>query len=839
MRSRLLFTTCALVLATSGLRATEPQPPAGTPTKLVVYPKDVKLVGPRDEQRLIVLGVWADGRTWDFTRSVTVTSANTKIATAEKGVVRPVGDGSTALTVEVTGAKASVPVTVEKATADIPVSFTREVQPILTRAGCNAGSCHGSQHGRGGFKLSLFGFDPAFDHSQIVQSNEGRRIVLSDPERSILLAKPALVMEHGGGERLKLNSRAYITLRSWLEDGAPGPANPDRKEVPSARREGFGGDKAGGDPEVMKLEVFPAHRIMVPGEQQQLAVTAIWSDGRREDVTGTTRFDALNDAVAAVTATGLVTAKDVGETHIMIRFGGQAEVAQVMLPFAKLEKFPDVPANNFIDAKLIAKWKDLGLTPSPLCSDDEFLRRLYLDAIGTLPTPDEVRAFLDDRDAKKREKVIDKVLERPEYIDWWALKWGDLLRINRTALQEKGMWSAHNWVRGQVRDNAPIDAFVREIVTAEGSTFIDGPANFFRIGRNFEEWSETTAQLFLGVRIGCAKCHHHPFEKWSQDDYYGMAAFFARIGTKGSQEFGIFGQETVIFVRSAGEATHPRKRVVVKPRPLDGDASASWDDEFDRRKKLADWLTAPANRMFSRNIANRLWGYTMGRGLVEPLDDMRATNPASNPELLDALADELVKNKFDQKKLLKTIFNSRAYQLAHTSTPGNKVDAANIHFTRYTVKRLTAEQLADAVDFVTGTREKYAGLPLGTRAIQLPDSEVKSYLMDTFGRPPRQVLCECERTTKPNIAQAMHLLNGAFLNAKIAEKTGRVEKLVLDKVAVPKAVEELYLATWSRRPTPDEQKKAEGWVNSAPSVREGLQDLLWVLVNSREFLFNK
>jgi hypothetical protein len=295
----------------------------------------------------------------------------------------------------------------------------------------------------------------------------------------------------------------------------------------------------------------------------------------------------------------------------------------------------------------------------------------------------------------------------------------------------------------------------------------------------------------------------------------------------------------VIFVRSAGEAVHPRKRTVVKPRPLDGDPKVSWDDEFDRRKKLADWLTAPANRMFSRNIANRFWGYTMGRGLVEPLDDMRATNPASNPELLDALADELVKSRFSQKHLLKTIFNSRAYQLSHASTPGNRVDAANLHFTRYTVKRLTAEQLADAVDVVTGTREKYAGVPLGTRAIQLPDSEVKSYLMDTFGRPPRQVLCECERTTKPNIAQAMHLLNGTFLNAKIADKTGRVEKLIADKVPLAKAVEDLYLATWARRPTPDEQKKAEGWVSSAPSVREGLQDLLWVLVNSREFLFNK
>jgi len=816
---RFLFAACALALGSPAF-ANEPPPPTGAPKELLAFPKAVKLTGPRAEQRVIVLGVWADGRTFDLTRTANLTTTNAKVAALDRGVLRPVGNGTSELTVDALGARTSVPVTVEKATADVPVSFAREVQPVLTKAGCNSGGCHGAQHGRGGFRLSLFGFDNAFDYAQIVQSNEGRRVVPSDPERSILIAKPALVMEHGGGERLKANGRDYARVRQWLEDGAPAP-------------------NAKTDPEVSKLEVFPPARVMTPGETQQLAVTAVWSDGTREDVTATAQFDALNDGVAAVTPVGIVSAKDAGETHVMVRFGGQAVVAQVTLPFARIEKYPELPANNFIDAKLIAKWKQLGLTPSELSSDDEFLRRLYLDAIGTLPTPAEVRAFLEDKDPQKRAKAIDKVLERPEYLDWWALKWGDLLRINRTALQEKGMWSFHNWVRAQVRDNVPVDALVRDIVTAEGSTFIDGPANFFQIGRTFEEWSETTTQLFLGVRIGCAKCHHHPFEKWSQDDYYGMAAFFTRIGTKNSQEFGIFGRETVIYIRNTGEATHPRKRTVVKPLPLDGDAKQSWDDEFDRRKRLADWLTGPANQMFARNVVNRFWGYTMGRGLVEPLDDMRATNPASNPELLDALATEFVKLKFDQKALLKLVFNSRAYQLSHASTPGNKADAANVHFTRYTVKRLTAEQLADAVDAVTGTREKYAGLPLGTRAIQLPDSEVKSYLMDTFGRPPRQVLCECERTTKPNIAQAMHLLNGDFLNKKIADKTGRVEKLIADKVPLAKAVEELYLVAWGRLPSADEAKKAAGWVNGAPSAREGLQDLLWVLVNSREFLFNK
>ncbi len=816
MTTRSLAAVAALVLASTARAA---DPPAGAPQGLDVYPAQVKLTGPRDRQQLVVVGVWADGRKFDLTRRAAFTSADAKTVSVEAGVVRPVGDGATIIRVSAGGATITIPVSAEKAAADVPVSFVREVAPILTRANCNGGGCHGAQHGRGGFRLSLAGFDPAFDFAQIVQSNEGRRLVLNDPERSILLAKPALVMEHGGGEKLKLGGRDYQRVKQWLEDGAPGPA--------------------ANEATVAKLEIFPAARVMVAGEEQQLAITAVWSDGRREDVTAAAQFDHLNESVAAVTPTGLVTAKAKGETHVMVRFGGQVGVMQVTMPFATIANYPAVPTNNFIDEKLVAKWRELGLTPSPLCSDDEFLRRLYLDAIGTLPTPDEIRAFLADPDPHKRAKAIDRVLERAEFIDWWALKWGDLLRINRTALQDKGMWSFHNWVRAMMRDGTPLDVFAREIVTAEGSTFLDGPANYYQIGRTPEDWAETTAQVFLGIRIGCARCHHHPFERWGQDDYYSLAAFFARLGTKNSQEYGIFGRETVIFLRPAGETSHPRTRVVVRPTPLDADRTKSWDDPFDRRKQLATWLTAPDNRMFAQNLVNRFWGYAMGRGLVEPLDDMRATNPASNPELLDALAADFVRAKFDMKHLLRTIFNGRAYQLDAGPTDGNRADAANVHFTRYTVRRLTAEQLADAIDFATGTREKYPGLPLGTRAIQLPDSEVKSYLMDTFGRPARQVLCECERTTRPNIAQAMHLLNGDFLNKKIADKAGRVEKLVAAKTPVPRAVEELFLATWSRPPTPAEQARAEGWVAAAPTPREGLQDLLWVLVNSREFLFNQ
>jgi hypothetical protein len=808
------------LLLTARLHADAPKTPVarapGSPVQTVtVFPPEITLDGPRAEQRLGVLAVHADGRQWDQSRSATFASNDPKIASVDAaGIVRPVGDGRATVTVIAGGKSASVPVTVIHAMTEEPVNFTREIEAVVTKAGCNQGACHGAQLGRGGFRLSLFGFDPAFDHSQIVQSAEGRRVVLPEPERSILLLKPSLQMEHGGGERFPANSQSYDLLRRWLADGAPEPA--------------------ANDPHVQRLEVWPPKRVMVPGETQQLLVRATWSDGRVTDVTPWARFDAVNDAIAGVSPAGLVTAKAAGVGHVMVRFAGGAVTAQVTLPYGQISDYPQLAHNNFVDELLIAKWRELGLTPAPLCDDATFLRRVYLDVIGTLPTPEEVHTFLADSSADKRNKTIDALLNRSEFVDYWTIKWGDLLRINRDALQDKGMWSFHNWVRASLRENKPLDQFAREILLAEGSTFTEGPANFYKIGRNAEDWAETAAQVFLGSRIQCAKCHHHPFEKWSQDDYYGLAAFFTRLGTKNSNEFGIFGRETVIFPRPTGEISHPRKRIVVKPKPLGGEPT---DDEFDRRRKLADWMTAKDNPLFAKNLVNRFWGYLMGRGLVEPLDDLRDTNPACAPELFDALAKDVSGHNFDLKHLLRTILQSRAYQLDSRATPGNEADATNTYFTRYQVKRLGAEQLADAVDFATGTRQKYTGLPPGTRAIQLPDPRVASYLMDVFGRPARAITCECERIGQPNIAQALHLLNGDFLNRKIADPAGRVEKLIKAKAAPQAIVEELYLVTLARPPRPDEVAQTEAWFKDAPA-KEVAQDLLWTLLNSREFLFN-
>jgi hypothetical protein len=492
-----------------------------------------------------------------------------------------------------------------------------------------------------------------------------------------------------------------------------------------------------------------------------------------------------------------------------------------------------VRATSIIDSLVARKWTALGLTPSPPCTDAEFVRRAFLDAIGTLPTPAEVEAFLADRTPDKREKLIDALLSRQEYADYWTLKWGDLLRVGRGRLGEKGMWSFYNWLHTAVRENRPVDRWVRELLTAQGSSYTTGPANYYRVATSPADLAETTSQVFLGVRMQCAKCHHHPFEKWSQDDYYSLAAFFARVGSKGSDEFGIFGGERVVRLNATGEVRHPKTGKELKPRPLDGPPS---DDPVDRRRALADWLTAKENTLFARNIVNRYWAYLMGRGIVEPVDDMRVTNPPTNPELLDVLAKSFVESGYDLKALVRTIMTSRVYQLSSATSAANAKDEA--FFSHYRLRRIPAEALLDAIGAATGTVEKFNGLPRGTRAIQLPDAGIDSYFLDTFGRPKREIACECERTGEPNISQALHLMNSDFVNRKVSQSEGRIAKRIEANEPTHAIIRELYLATVSRPPNPTELATALRLVAKAPSRKEGVEDLLWTLLNSREFLFN-
>ena len=654
----------------------------------------------------------------------------------------------------------------------------------MTKLGCNQGACHGSQHGKGGFKLSLLGFEAEPDHTAIVKSAEGRRVTPFAPEESLLLLKPTLAVAHGGGKRMEADSPEFELIRLWLEQGAPGPAKDD--------------------PAVVGVKVFPDRRLMEPDQEQRLVVVATLSDGTERDVTDQARFDTLNEAVAKVEPTGLARTVGQGETNVMVRYQGHAALARLTVPYARNKPF-DFPPHNIIDDKAAAKWLELGLVPSGLCTDAEFLRRAMLDTIGTVPTPGEVEDFVADPALDKRAKLVDRLLDRPEYVDFWALKWGDLLRVNTDKLGAQGMLAFNLWLRDAFRANKPVGRMVEELVTAQGSIYTNGPANFFRVAANPEDLAETTAQVFMGVRLQCAKCHHHPFEAYGQDDYYGLAAYFARIRTKGSQEFGLFGGEQVIFVANSGEVSQPRTGKVMKPTPLN---APSADDPVDRRRALAHWLTGPDNPWLARNVVNRYWGYLMGKGLVNPIDDLRETNPPSNPELLDALASEFIAGGYDLKKLLRLILNSRTYQLSALATPENRLDTT--FFTHYQIKRLTAEQLLDAINYATGTTEKFGAKPLGTRAIAMPDTSVKSYFLDTFGRPLRVLACECERSPDPNLSQALHLMNGDLVNRKVAQADGRLARWLKDpRLTDETLIQNLYLVTFNRPATPGRRDRRQ------------------------------
>lgn len=802
-----LFVWCpgATMAATSG---------TDRPQRLSVLPAEAKLFGPGAAQRLIVLGGFPDGSQRDLTAGARFETSDPKVANVDRqGMLHAVSDGKAEVVIRVGSVESRIPVEVVAAQAPRRVSFRNEIQPVLTKLGCNQGACHGSQHGKGGFRLSLLGFEAEPDYTAIVKSAEGRRVTPFAPDESLLLLKPTLSVAHGGGKRLEPESPEFALLRLWLEQGAPEP-----------RRD---------DPTVTGVAVFPAQRIMEPSQEQRLVVVASFSDGTTRDVTDQAKYDALNEAVAKVEPTGLTATVGQGETNIMVRYQGHAAMARVTVPFAYDKPF-EFASRNIIDEKAVAKWKELGLVPSGLCTDTEFLRRAMLDTIGTTPTRGEIEEFLADSDPDKRAKLIDRLLDRPEYVDFWTLKWGDLLRVNGTKLGAQGMLAFNLWLRDAFRANKPISTMVDELITAQGSIYTNGPANYFRVATGPDDLAETTAQVFMGVRLQCAKCHHHPFEAYGQDDYYGLAAYFARIRTKGSQEFGLFGREQVIYVAKNGEVRQPRTGKTMTPTPLGADAA---DDPVDRRRALAHWLTESSNPWLARNVVNRYWGYLLGKGLVNPIDDLRETNPPSNPELLDALAKEFVAGGFDLKKLLRLILNSRVYQLSSTPTPDNRLDTT--FFTHYRIKRLTAEQLLDAVNQATGTFEKFPLKPAGTRAIALPDTNSPSYFLDTFGRPVRAQACECERASDPTLSQALHLMNGDLVNRKLTQADGRLARLLRDpKLTNPSLVETLYVATFNRYPTPEENEAACQLIVQAPSRTIGAQDLFWGLLNSKEFLFN-
>lgn len=781
---------------------------------LSITPQQVELHGRHAGQQLLVTA--AGERPRDLTHEVQyqVEPAGVVRVTAQ-GYVRPIRAGAATITAMAGEQSAAVRVVVSAEDLQRPLHFANDIVPLLTRHGCNAGGCHGKASGQNGFKLSLFGFDPVFDYNALVKEARGRRLFPANPDASLLLTKPSGRSPHGGGRRLNPDSEDYQTLRRWIADGVP-----------------VGADSA---PTLARLDIAPRERVLNRHGRQQLAVRATYTDGSFRDVTRQAQYQSNEIAVAAVDADGVVRTFDLaGEATVMARYQGQVAVFRAHVPLGKpIDKYPDFAAVNYIDTLALAKWKRLGIVPSGLCRDGEFVRRVSLDLCGKLPDPSEVRAFLADQQPDKRARFVERCLEDRDYGAFFALRWGTILRNAQLAGTESAAYAFHDWLRDLIARNRPYDELVRGVVAASGD-WQEAPAvNWFWQMRDdpLHQPVADTAQVFLGLRLQCAKCHHHPYERWSQDDYYGLAGFFSRL------RFKLFSEPPSYFSerrRTTGEL-NPRTGKPIEPKLLDGPV-LDIAPEDDPRQALVDWMVRPDNPFFARAFCNRVWGHLLGRGLVDPVDDLRETNPPSNPELLDALAKDFIDHKFDVKHLIRTICTSRVYQLSAEPNEWNRHDRQN--HARFYGKRLIAEVLLDAVDQVCGTRTQFNKMSRRSRAIDLPHEAFGSYFLDVFDRPPRSSACECARSTGASLSQVLHLSNSPEVEDKIAAGDGRIARLVKDRVPPARAVEELYLVAFARYPTAEEARQALGHVERHGDLKRGLEDLAWALLNSREFLFN-
>jgi hypothetical protein len=803
---RLLPAVCILLLLASAARAADS-------LEVTVEPSVVRLGALHERCTLLVQARSADGRLVDRSQVARYRSGDpTVAAVSPAGVVQPLADGKTAIQVEVQGRTLTVPVIVEGTRQPRRFHFGNDIEPLLARFACNSSGCHGKAEGQNGFKLSVFGFDPVADHTALTQEARGRRIFVPAPEQSLLLRKMSGRMAHGGGVRIQTGSAEYETFRAWIEAGAPfGPADA---------------------PSVAAIRVEPRERILDLRGRQRLRVVAHFEDGRETDVTHLAKFLSNNEAIAAVQPGGLVLAGEVpGQAAIMASYLNAVDTFRAVVPRPqRIEPYPAVPENNFIDRLVFADLRRLNIVPSDLSDDAEFLRRVYLDTIGTLPTAAEARAFLADRHPDRRGRLVDDLLKRPEFADFWALRWADLLRVERAALGSKRAYAYYRWLRDGFAAARPLDQMARDVVTAEGLLDETAPAAFYKVvaGKPGQAAS-TLAQVFLGVRIACAECHHHPFDRWGQDDYHAMAAFFSTVRVENTP-----GGEAVL---SSGTpvAIHPRTgkemfaHALGEPTPKAAPA--------DARQRLAEWMTRPDNPWFARNEANRVWAWMTGRGLVEPVDDVRATNPPTNPELLAALGRFLIDNHYDLRALVRAIAASRVYQLSSRPNDTNERDDQN--YSRARFKRISAEVLLDMVSQTTGVPERFSGAPPGTRAIQLWDSKTPHYFLKVFGRPQRVTACECERQQAPSVAQVLHLMNAPEVQARLSHEGGFIARLVRREKLDDVVVDEVYLTFYSRLPAADERRAAlEHLAGRKEHRREAIEDLAWSLMNSLEFVFN-
>lgn len=796
---------------------------------LSVYPTRLDIRGADDAPQLIVSAEPTPGKPLDVTDTVTYAVTDAKIARVDAdGRVHPLANGSTTINISHQGQSLSVPVTVVSMETPLPINFANQIEPVLTKLTCNSGGCHGKIAGQNGFRLSLLGFEPEFDYMTLVKESRGRRLFPSAPDQSLFLTKAAGVVPHGGGAKTKVGSEEYKLLRRWIASGLP-YGSPD-------------------DPTITKVSVFPETRVVDRSGRQQLAVYAHYSDGAVEDVTRRAQYESNDTEVATVDEAGLVHTLDrTGQAAVMVRFNGNVTVFRAVVPRPGDAVAFDWKPKTAVDVHTAQKWKDLNIAPSGQSTDEQFIRRAYLDITGTLPTPEAITKFAADTDAAKRDKLIDRLLDTPEYSYFFANKWADVLRVKRRNQAERayGTFAFHTWIREAVAADKPYDDFVREIVTAIGDESKSPTTVWYKEVTTPENFVDDVGQVFLGQRLACANCHHHPYEKWSQDDYWGVAAFFGRVGRKTIPAVGQVGnrrsQDQTIYTRSSGSVTNKRTNKTAEMKPLEGEPMEVAADE-DPRHVFTDWMTAPQNPFFARAVANRYWAHFFGRGIVDPLDDMRVTNPPSNPELLDALAEDLVKNRYSLKSLIKTICKSRTYGLSPEPNEFNTSDTQS--FARYYPKRLQAEVVFDAVCAVTEARSSFNGLPQDefapNRAIQLPDESFTSYFLDVFGRPQRISACECERVNEASLAMTLHMLNSDEVQGKIASGSGRAARLAKDPRPDEAKVTELFLLTVGKKPTDEQMSLARNEIAKHEKDKKlAYENIIWALLNTKAFLFNQ
>ncbi len=797
---------------------------------LKLLPDALTLSDLRDERRVLVLGVIEGDKTIDLTAMAKFSSDAACVEIGAEGYIRPKSSGSAEIVVKAGGQSAKLPVKVAGAEAR-KVEFVRDVQPVLAKLGCNQGTCHGSAQGKNGFKLSLRGYDPEYDYAALVNDLSGRRFNRVNVDDSLMLLKPLGEVPHEGRQALKPGSREHQMLRQWITEGTKFDS------VAKGRAK--------------SIELLPKESEMdVVGRSQQFLVIATYADGSTRDVTREAHFSVSNIEVTEVNGGGVVKGLRRGEAALLVRYEGIYGTALITVMGDRTGyQWADVPENNFIDQHVNTKLRKMKILPSELTGDGEFMRRVYLDLTGLPPRVEKVRAFLEDKtpSKEKREKLIDELLGSNDYVEFWANKWADLLQCNSENLGQKSVWLYRNWIRQQVADNVPYDKFVRSLLTAKGSSYENPAVNYLRVLREPGKMTEDVSQTFLGVRFNCNKCHDHPFEKWTQNQYYEMGAYFAQVGVKRGQvgkevifaeaggSFQITSEEIVYHKYDGGEVKHLKTAAPVTPKVPVGDAK-SIAAGADRRVPMVDWLVAPENPFFAKSMANRIWSYFLGRGIIDPVDDIRASNPPSNPELLDALTTQFVKDGFDLRKLMKTICQSRTYQLSIVKNKWNEDDTIN--FSHAHPRRLSAEQMVDALALATGTKAKLAGVPSGMRAAQIPDGMVAGNdFLQLFGRPKRQSACECERSSSLTLSHALSLINGPTISEAIAAPDSRIAKLVKTEKDDRKLVEDIYLSCLSRPPTEKELKAVE--FKSGADRLEVAQDLAWALLNSPAFLFNR